>query len=979
MTALYPRIRLQRLIRPLAVAGLLAVPGVLTAHGVDSVRQAVKAMGYDLPRLSPVPDRVEGCDETVESLNGTWQFTSSSARERAPLSIQVPGEWAMQGCDVTPGSFGIYQRTFAVPAGWNHNRIKLRCDAIFSECEIFVNGKKAGGHLGGFTPFEVDITDDVRQGNDNVLRIHVRSESIADSLASASQYAAHPLGGISRKIYLMALPPFNCSMLHVSTDFDREYVDAQLNVEVELSNESRSDADAHLLVELMECNSRASILKKEVDVAEPVMAGSFISKQFSCDVKKPKQWDPEHPNLYTLRMSVAVNGKLCETVSRIIGFKQIEVRGNQLFVNNEPVKLRGVCRHEVMPLRGRSLSPGQWEEDVRIFRDANVNYIRTSHYPPAPELIEACDRLGMFVEIEGPYCWAQQTNVPRNLRYLALIQPNLEMLNTFRSNPSVLIWSIGNESGYYQEYFGAVAALMKVLDPVHPRNFSFGRPDGDNEELEIGNYHYPGPTGPQKCIDAKRPIVFDEYCHLNAYNRFELVTDPGLRDAWGIGFEWMWDKMYYAKGVLGGALWAGIDDSFFLPDGRVVGYGTWGPIDGWRRPKPEYWHVKKVYSPVKIVQTSIRDPQKGTLSLEIENRMQFSNLSECTFAWKAGGLSGAFAAAANPAETTHVSIVVPAAEDVFVEVTDPRGVAIDQYDFKAVPAIIQTPEVRKARTTKSENTSELRITSGSTTLIVDKIHGVLKEIQMGGKVMISGDAALMVLPLNGNGNGAQMTGDGARYEPFTAACSHPVVQRLEVKPDGDGYDVRVYERSDEANGYTDYVVAGSGLQVHYTYEIRQNINPRQVGLVFNVAERFQDLTWERDGQWNCYPEDHIGRLQGRAAARNANPLSGPAGPTAMPAWGYASDQTEWGTNDFRSTKMHIRKAALSHGPEQLIVTSDGTQSIRCWLEKGSTRMLVASYSNMGAERFFRGHAELIDRPLKPGDVIRGTVNISFAE
>ena len=127
---------------------------------------------------------------------------------------------------------------------------------------------------------------------------------------------------------------------------------------------------------------------------------------------------------------------MLESIDRTFGFKQTEVRGNQVFVNNMPIKLRGVCRHEVMPLRGRSLSVGQWEEDVRLFRAANVNYIRTSHYPPAPELLEACDRLGMFVEVEGPFCWAEQTKVPEKYYYQALIQPELEMVNAFRSNPS---------------------------------------------------------------------------------------------------------------------------------------------------------------------------------------------------------------------------------------------------------------------------------------------------------------------------------------------------------------------------------------------------------------------------------------------------------------------------------------------------------------------------------------------------------------
>lgn len=966
-------------IKSLAILSFFLVSGIVSAQKIDSVRQVIMAMGYDFPRLSPVPLSVKESNSPVISLNGTWKFYADSKHKSTPKNIEVPGEWVMQGFNVKPGEYAEYQRDFEIPSDWKNNRIKLRCDAVYSECEIFVNDKKAGGHLGGFTAFETDITDFVQFGKDNSISVKVRSESIADSLASGSQYAVHPLGGISRKIYLLALPDVNCSMFHVSTTFDKEFSNAKLNAEVELTNETAKDAKTELRFELRKEGEENIIFKKDIKIPEALNSNSLNLNYFSFDILKPLKWDPEHPNLYTLKMSVVSDGKVVEVVNRNFGFKQTEVRGNQVFVNNMPVKLRGVCRHEVMPLRGRSLSPGQWEEDVKLFREANVNYIRTSHYPPTQEFIEACDRMGMFVEAEGPYCWAELTEVPEALRYQALIQPDIEMVNTFRSNPSVLMWSIGNESENYKEYFSQVAGLMRAIDPTRPRNFSQYGPDGDNGELEIGNHHYPGPTGPAKYADSKRPITFDEYCHLNAYNRFELVTDPGIRDAWGIGFEWMWDNMYHSKGVLGGSLWAAIDDSFILPDGRAVGYGTWGPLDGWRRPKPEYWHVKKVYSPVKIKQVGNMYAVSGTMSFEIENRMLFSDLAECKFAWKAAGQTGTFSAKAKPGETVTVTAKIPQVEKVYVEVTDPRGVVIDQYEFTAVPVMAETEEIPIVKTTKTEDKSEIRISSGNITMVIDKKNNTLKEIQSSGKTVISSDALLMVLPLNGKGNGTQMKGDNATLDPYTATCKNRIVQRMELTPVSDGFTLKMYDKSDEAKGYTEYVLSNGELQLNYKYEIRKKINPRQVGLVFALPERFQQLKWERTGQWNYYPEDQIGRLSGTAIARNSNPISGPAGPTAKPQQTWAFDQNEMGTNDFRSTKMNIKEAALIAGTEKVIVTSDGSESVRCWLENGKTNMLVASYSNMGSEGFFRPHAELIDRPLKPGDSVSGTVHLKFSK
>ena len=966
-------------IKSFLIAILFLTSGVAAAQQIDSVRAVIKVMGAEMPRLSPVPNSVDDLQTTVMNLNGTWKFMPGTNPKGPSQNIEVPGEWGMQGFTVNPGTYAEYQREFIIPSDWNDKLIKLRCDAVYSECEIFINGKKAGGHLGGFTPFETGISEYILHGQSNRIVIKVRSESIADSLSSGSRYAVHPLGGISRKIYLMALPSLNCSMFHVSTVFDQNFVNATLKAEVELANESSNDLNAMLRFELRKADDPQVIFSNEVKADELLKANSSKLKNFSFDVGHPLKWDPEHPNLYTLRLTVTSAGKIVEVIDRIFGFKQTEVRGNQVYVNNMPIKLRGVCRHEVNPLRGRSLSVGQWEEDVKLFRTANINYIRTSHYPPAPELLEACDRLGMFVEVEGPFCWAHQTKVPERFHYQALIQPELEMVNAFRSNPSVLMWSIGNESFNYKEYFSQSAALIKAIDPTRPRNFSQWSPDGDNGELEIGNHHYPGPKGPEKYANSKRPITFDEYCHLNAYNRFELVTDPGIRDAWGVGFERMWDKMYYAKGVLGGSLWAAIDDSFFLPNGRAVGYGTWGPVDGWRRPKPEYWHVKKVYNPVKIRQAGNRDPLSGTIKFEIENRMLFTDLSECRFNWKAGTQSGSFMAAAKPGATIIITPVVPHSEKIYVEVTDPRGVVIDQSEFTAIPAMVKPDEIRNIAIIKTEDHLKIKISSGAVSMIIDKPNGLLKEITSDGKTMLHGDAELMVLPLNSKGNGTQMTGDTAKFLPFTARCKNRIIQRMEQSVVGQEFILKISETTDEAKGYTEYHLLNGEIKISYNFEIQKDINPRQVGLVFRLPGRFQQLEWERAGQWNYYPEDHIGRLNGSTTAQNGNPFSGPAGPSLKPEQAWSNDQNKLGTNDFRSTKMNITNATISDGSKKVRVLSDGTQSIRCWKENGEICLLVASYSNMGAEGFFRSHAELTDRPLKPGDFVSGTIKLTLTK
>ncbi len=180
-----------------------------------------------------------------------------------------------------------------------------------------------------------------------------------------------------------------------------------------------------------------------------------------------------------------------------------------------------------------------------------------------------------------------------------------------------------------------------------------------------------------------RPILFGEYCHLNAYNRREQIGDPGLRDAWGLGLSKMWELMGSAQGCLGGSIWAAMDDTFFLPDGRTDGYGTWGPLDGWRRPKPEYWHVTKAYSPVRIVDESLATPVNGEpLHLTVENRSDFVDLNEFTFNWTLAGKTGVEKSAGAPGAKGKLAIPVTgdvAGKSLEIRITGPRGFMVDAF------------------------------------------------------------------------------------------------------------------------------------------------------------------------------------------------------------------------------------------------------------------------------------------------------------
>lgn len=951
-----------------------------------------EAHDFTIPRLSPLPI---GWEKSTLKLNGEWMFNPAPEGTfwqnpdlKNCKAIEVPGEWTMQGFKVEKGTKAGYHRTFNVPSGWKEKRIKLRCNAIYSESTVYINGKEVGSHSGGFTAFEFDITPYIKWGKENEIAIAVSNEGLADSLSNASRYAAHPLGGITRDIYIFPLEDTNLSMFHLTTDFDEEYVNATLKTEIEISNEAESAKNnLTLSFTLKDADGREIPLTDKNQSVDKINAGNKIAKTVLFDVQKPEQWTSEHPYLYTFVCELKDGNKVIHSTSRRVGFRKVEVRGNQMFVNNKPIKLRGVCRHEVMPLRGRSLTGNIWYEDVKIFREANVNYIRTSHYPPDEALLEACDELGMFVELEAPFCWAHEANVEEKDHYRLLVNQHIEMVNRDRSHPSIIMWSLGNESNKYEEYFKKAGEVIKIIDPSRPRIFSQWGPEADNGELEITNHHYPGPDGPNTYRNSKRPVVFDEFCHLNSYNRFELSADPGIRNMWGVLLDRMWTDMYYSQGVLGGALWAGIDDTFFIPGGGAVGYGTWGPIDGWRRPKPEYWNVKKAFSPVRIRQKGNMN-QKGDVYFDVENRHNFTNLSECKFIWKSGTNTGTVSVDLEVRKNGTFKISLPESarknKDLYLSVVSPLGYSIDEYNFQILPNFIENRKDVRSELIVKESAGEINININKTRIHFDKLNGLLNVYDSKNNMLINSSPTLMILPLNSEGRGIQMLGNDLNFEPYTPTCLDWICQSVESAEKENSYQITVTGKYKEAEGSIIYEIRDNGLlAVSYDFTVLQDINPRQTGLVFNLNESFSNLSWKRKGYWSAYPENHLGSLEGTATAYDEKvPVSGSAGPDKQPEWDWSFDQNKAGTNLFRSTKENIYSGSLTNkAGNKINVISDGGQHLRAWIDTDSksTKMLVADYNNAGREGYLSSHSGKDYKPLKKGDKVGGTIVLKITD
>jgi beta-galactosidase/beta-glucuronidase len=931
------------------------------------------------PILSPQPTAVAKCANPVLDLGGVWKFIEAVTpgfEKTAPQNwkdIRVPGEWSMQGFKVkhvrdgelfVSGDTAGYFRTFTVPADWKGKAIKLRCDAVYSDATVFVNGKEAGKHQGGFTPFELDVTGLVTIGAENSIALSICSESTADSLASASKYACHQLGGISRGIKLFALPKTHLSSLFVVTKFDAKFKDATLELETAVEG-----GDAELLLSLARITSDKSDKSDKSDLSDIRIKPGHSS----IPVATPAKWDNEHPNLYLLTVKVEVGGNVVETVTQKIGFRQIEICGNETFVNGKPVKLRGSNRHEVYPSTGRSLPAGIHRYDIELFREGNVNLIRTCHYPPDEALLDSADELGMFIECEAPFCWS-----PGDGHVELVCRQTAEMVVAYRNHPSVILWSVANESGWGPNFI-ASSKLIHHLDPTRPRIFNTWYREVQLYEegfIEVANLHYPGRRGPEIAKKyTKRPIYLGEETHLNAYNRLELATDPALRDLWGRTIRELWDLEYSTTGVLGQSIWSGIDDTFYMYENDTVGFGAWGPIDGWRRPKPEYWGMKKAYSPVRLGKPELTD---GSVTIAVENRNHFSNLNEMRITWKLGTESGTVTADIAPGTKGSLTIrpnsILRADAKLELTFTDPRGFVADQFSLALSPPIGLAPVEGTINQgdTALHPTSNLRSTGTSpvaaaTEWTLDEKTGLITAIN---GQPVNGPH-LMLLPMNKTGE-TQMHGKTKVWTPFTAPCTGWVCEKVEKTAAG----ATVTGHYDNANGsYTYTSKSGGVVEVTYDFTVTKPVSPRQTGLVFTLPHACETLAWEREGYWDVYPEDHIARLKGTVKASEGFEATS-VGPRTKPSHPWRLDNLPYGNNDFCSTKHNIFTASLADAAGKGIsVNSQGKQHFRAWRTADAVSFLVADYSNGGSEGFLRGLCGKDDRPLKVGDKITGKVQL----
>ncbi|MGJ7033077.1 glycoside hydrolase family 2 TIM barrel-domain containing protein [Niabella hirudinis] len=958
-------------LQPLSRWMYIPVFGVLLlATGVAMAQRAVTAK----------PFLVEGVAQPVMLLNGAWDFSVEGRPGKA--AINVPGEWGMQGFTVNEGETALYTRPLNIPEDWRGKRIMLRFEGVSSHAAVLVNGKKLAEHEGSFVPFETDITEALQQTG-NILQVAVQALTISDRLACTSQYAVHTVGGILRNVVLMAVPEVHIRDLIVTTSFDKKYKNCVLSVNAGLS----AAVPVSVLYTLR--NKEGQSVEKKLSNAE-----SQISKQ-ELRIRGPHQWNPESPYLYELTAELQQNGRTIEVVKQKVGFRQVEIKEARVYVNGQPIKLHGVNRHSVYPLTGRSIDAELDVKDAVLFRNANCNFIRTSHYPPTEAFLNACDSLGLFVEDESSLCWIQHGASPiwkkwdyQDERFLPyMLQANVEKVVAHRNHPSVILWSLGNESAW-SPLWEKVNAAVKQLDPTRPtllHDQCWGGFNNYGSKADIANYHYPGLNGGAATDTMSRPVLFGEYAHLATYNRRELLTDPGQRGFYGAPLARMYDSMYYHDKCLGGAIWSGIDDVFHLPDGRIVGYGPWGPLDAWRRQKPEYFGMKKAYTPVKVTGIDMDNKTGRFITLHIENRYDFTSLKGIKITALFDDDAAQPLASMIPARGNG-TLKIPVkkgAQQLRVQFADPRGFLANEelYDLREDKRSTHPP-LAAYKFEVAENESSIAITRDSLQFLISKSTGIITSIRNGGRTLVSRGPVFAVIPRNSEDGGKpNVAGETYQndiyplkgYSLYTTFTNNLVVQKM-----ADSVRVKMNSNfSDGSHAGITYTFLANRLKVEYEMVYKGGVEqPYQYGMLLQLPKDMDQLSWQRKGEFTAYPENDIARLKGTARL-NAKSTTGVEEWGIVPANEWKDDATEMGSNDFRSSKRNIYTVVLRNEAGRSIKAwGKGRQTSRSWLQDGAIQWLIADYCNNGSEPFY-GSPFTEGRINIKGQTLKGGVELEF--
>ena len=550
---------------------------------------------------------------------------------------------------------GSYRRTFTVPADWKGQEIYLNFDGVDSFFYLYINGKYVGFSKNSRNLAEFNITPYLnKEGKENTVAVEVYRHSDGSFLESQDMFR---LPGIFRTVALTAKPQVQVRDFKAIPDLDETYSNAKLHITAQLQNLSKKAIKGYTIQYSLYANrlySDENTLLSGV-TASAKLAGKLNAKGEICleatldAANKVNLWSAEAPHRYTLVGELKdAKGRTVQTFSTFVGFRKVEIKetpaekdefglaGRYYYLNGQPIKLKGVNRHENNVKAGHTVSREQMEHEIFLMKRGNINHVRNCHYPDAPYWYYLCDKYGIYLEDEAnieshEYYYGKQSlsHVPefRN----AHIARNMEMVHATVNHPSVVIWSLGNEAGPGKTFVDCYNAI-KAYDTSRPVQY-----ERNNDIVDMGSNQYPSIAWVQGAVQGKYklkyPFHISEYAH-------------SMGNACGNLIDY-WDAIESTNFFMGGAIWDWVDQALDKQD-PATGKTYWAyggdfgkdnkPNDGMfcmngimrpdLTPKAQYFEVKKVYQNVGVKAIDMKQGQ-----IEIFNKNYFEPLKNYQIVW----------------------------------------------------------------------------------------------------------------------------------------------------------------------------------------------------------------------------------------------------------------------------------------------------------------------------------------------------------
>lgn len=924
-------------------------------------RLPARATTFPYPTAAAALANRRGESPWWRSLNGNWDFRLVARPEDVPAAfvqpaftpdaawskLPVPSNWTMHGHghphytnvimpfnDLPPqvpsaNPTGLYRTTFSVPSDWAGRRTVLHIGGAESVLYVWVDGQAVGLAKDTRLPSEFDLTPYVRAGATHTLAAAVIKWSDASFVEDQDQWW---MGGIHREVYLYSQATHYLEDVFVRGDLDENLREGRLQVDVRVGAADAEAKGCRIRVQLHDARGKV-VLRRAAEGA--VHAVDFWRNprkriQLTVPVRRPRLWSAETPNLYTAVISlIGPDGREVEHTSSRIGFRRVEIRDRELLINGQPVRITGVNRHEHDDVHGKAVTRAGMLQDIRVMKQFNVNAVRTSHYPNDPHWYDLCDEHGLYVFDEANVeSHAFYQELSHDNRYApAFLDRGLRMVERDKNHPSIIAWSLGNESGYGPHH-DAMAGWIRHRDPSRVIHYegaiSFDWSKG------LGGTDLVCPMYPQiekliawakdpKSAD-RRPLIMCEYSHAMGNSNGSLADYFDAFEKYhGLqgGFIWEWvDHGIRQRDAKGREYWAYGGDFGDVPsDKNFVCDGLVWPD---RKAHPGLHEYKHLAQPVQV---EASDARRGLF--KVHNRRWFTSLKDLRGTWELlvngeVAVRGALPAlTAAPRQTQKVALKypalsVPAGAEVhvtfrfFMRAATAWGdagheVAWNQHAVpgnvfkRSVPVRAITSVATQAPVTVTQCNIGWQVQAGALEFTVNRASGVLENVTRNGHLLILRGPQLNVWRAATDNDGLKLfefvNWGGAR---LLTDCLKAGYNRIECA------DTKVAVRPIRQNGaeivirqrwlcpgakqfithtHTYRVGADGSLAVDNSFDLDRRLPevPR-LGVSLVLPAALEQLEWFGLGPWENYAD----RKRGSVVARYAGTVTDQYVPYILP-------------------------------------------------------------------------------------------------